>query len=146
MSYVEESLLPQESIVAATKLHPIIFWKPVALVLLSILSAFDAKSGAPLGLLLLAALATIGPFIRYKTSEFAVTNKRVIVKDGFLRRRSLELNLSKIESVAVNQGLVGRLFGYGTLRVRGTGSTNERFRGIAHALEFRHELQLIATA
>ena len=84
--------------------------------------------------------------MRYLTAEFAVTSKRVMVKDGFLRRRSLELNLTKVESVAVNQSLVRQLLGYGTLRVRGTGTTNETFRGITGAMEFRRQLQQIATA
>jgi uncharacterized membrane protein YdbT with pleckstrin-like domain len=174
MSYVEQSLLSQESIVATTKLHPIIFWKPVRNALCSLLFLWAGHSAAVLGLItaslarysigiglgpligqalvtmagLLAIVAVAGAVARlalYTTTEFAVTNKRVIAKYGSLRRRSLEVNLDKIESVSVHQSFTGRLLGFGTLRVRGTGSTDEVFGGIARALEFRRQIQQLAT-
>ena len=174
MSYIEQSLLPQESIVATTKLHPIIFGKPVRNALCSVLILWAGHSAALLGLIntalaalsigvglgaqigqalafvagLLAVVAVAGAIVRvvlYTTTEFAVTNKRVIAKFGFLRRRSLEVNLDKIESVTVNQSFTGRLLGFGTLRVRGTGSTDEFFGGIARVMEFRAQIQQLAT-
>src|SRR5919201_1250730 len=174
MSYVEQSLLPQESIVATTKLHPIIFWKPVRNALCSLLFLWAGHSAAVLGLIdaslaehsigagfgpligqalvymagLLAFITVAGIIVRlvlYRTTEFAVTNKRVIAKSGFLRRHSLEVNLDKIESVTVNQSFTGRLLGFGTLRVRGTGSTDEFLWGIARVMEFRTQIQQLAT-
>jgi uncharacterized membrane protein YdbT with pleckstrin-like domain len=174
MSYIEQSLLPQESIVATTKLHPIIFRKPVRNALCSVLILWAGHSAALLGLIdaalaehrigvglgaqigqalafmagLLAVVAVAGAIVRvglYTTTEFAVTNKRVIAKFGFLRRRSLEVNLDKIESVTVSQSLTGRLLGFGTLRVRGTGSTDEVFGSIARVMEFRAQIQQLAT-
>ena len=174
MSYIEQSLLPQESIVATTKLHPIIFWKPVRNALCSVLFLWAGKSAALLGLInaalaghslgvglgaqidqalayvagLLAVVAVAGAIVRavlYTTTEFAVTNKRVIAKSGFLRRHSLEVNLDKVESVTVNQSFTGRLLGFGTLRVRGTGSTDDFLWGIARVMEFRAQIQQLAT-
>lgn len=82
---------------------------------------------------LLAAL------IRYKTTELAVTNKRVIVKTGLISRRTLELNLAKAESIQVDQSLLGRLFDYGSLQVNGTGTSHAPIQGIRAPLEFRRQ-------
>ncbi len=70
-----------------------------------------------------------------------MTTRRVLIKVGVLRRRSLELLLSKVESIGVDQGIVGRLLGYGTIIVTGTGGTKEPFRMIAAPLEFRRMVQ-----
>jgi uncharacterized membrane protein YdbT with pleckstrin-like domain len=80
-------------------------------------------------------------FIAYKSSEFAVTNKRVLIKVGFIRRHSLELLLQKVEGIGVDQGIVGRIFGYGTIIVTGTGGTKEPFKNIENPLEFRKQVQ-----
>ena len=70
-----------------------------------------------------------------------VTSKRVIVKTGIIDRRTIEILLSRIESVAVEEPAWGRLFGYGTVIVRGTGGTPEMFEKIYHPLEFRDQVQ-----
>ena len=81
------------------------------------------------------------PLIEYWTSEFAITNKRVIVKMGLIRRHTLELNLQRVESVSVDQTTIGRILGYGTITIIGTGGTREPFRRIAHPLEFRKAVE-----
>ena len=81
------------------------------------------------------------PFIQRRTREYAVTNKRVIIKSGLIRVNSLELNLSKVESVAVHQSLVARLLGYGSLAIRGTGGTSELFHEIDDPQAFRSAFQ-----
>jgi len=85
----------------------------------------------------------IAPFIDSCTGEFAITNKRVIIKTGFFRRRTLEMNLSKIETVGVDQSFIGRLLGYGTITVIGTGGTHESFPNICNPLEFERNLESI---
>jgi uncharacterized membrane protein YdbT with pleckstrin-like domain len=65
------------------------------------------------------------------------SNKRVIAKTGFIRRRSLELLLTKIESLGVSQPIVGRIFNYGTITVTGTGGTKEPFKNIMNPMELR---------
>ncbi len=82
----------------------------------------------------------IGLFKRNAT-EMAVTNKRVIVKSGLANRRTIELLLARIESIAVEEPALGRLLGYGTVIVRGTGGTPEVFPRIARPLEFREQVQ-----
>jgi len=75
------------------------------------------------------------------TSEFAITNKRVIMKVGLIRRKALEMNLSKIESVNVDQTIMGRILGYGTITIIGTGGTRESFASISKPMEFRRVFQ-----
>lgn len=76
-------------------------------------------------------------FLVYKTTEFALTNKRIIAKKGILRRHSIENLLNKIESITVNQPLDGRIWGYGTVIVTGSGGTQEDFRMIGRSMELR---------
>ncbi len=83
----------------------------------------------------------IAPIIDRWTSEFAVTNKRVIIKVGLLRRRTLEMNLSKIESINVNQSIIGRILRYGDILVIGTGGTRELFPSIGAPIKFRKAYQ-----
>ena len=116
--YVAANLIRGESVIYEAKPHWILF--------VSLRSAFT------FGLL---------PLIEYWTSEFAITNKRVIMKVGWVARRVLELNLHKIESVNVDQSLLGRLLGYGTITVIGTGGTRETFDRIAQPLVFRKAFQ-----
>jgi uncharacterized membrane protein YdbT with pleckstrin-like domain len=100
--------------------------------------------GIPLGgeaLLAVAILWGLVKYVDYASSEFAVTNKRVIIKVGILRRRTVEMLNTKVEAIAVNQGIIGRILGYGNIVVTGTGGTNEPFNGISSPLEFRRAVQ-----
>jgi len=90
-----------------------------------------------LPLLGLGLLFWIMAFVRYKSTELAITNRRVIAKFGFISRRTIELNISKIEGVEVMQSIAGRLFDYGSLIISGTGSLKEPIPYISHPLEFR---------
>jgi uncharacterized membrane protein YdbT with pleckstrin-like domain len=117
-TYVQSSLISGEQVVYEAKLHWIIFVS-----LKAIFTLF------------------IAPLIAQKTSEFAITNKRIIIKVGLISRRTLEMNLSKIESVNVNQGILGRILGYGTIVVVGTGGTKEPFAGITDPMTFRKKFQ-----
>ena len=89
--------------------------------------------------ILLGVQATIVMF----TTEFAVTNRRVIAKTGFIRRHTLEILLSKVESVSVNQNILGRLLNFGTVTVTGTGGTRESFRAIVDPIDVRKKINQI---
>jgi len=91
--------------------------------------------------LVVAAIFLGVGLVRRNATEMAVTNKRVIVKSGLADRRTIELLLPRIESIAVEEPALGRLLGYGTVIVRGTGGTPEVFRQIARPLEFREQVQ-----
>jgi MFS family permease len=90
----------------------------------------------PVGILLAAAVGV-------KTSELVITDRRVLIKVGFIRRQTFEMFISKIESVAVYQGFMGRIFNYGTVEIRGTGGSSESFATIAAPLQFRDAIQLV---
>jgi uncharacterized membrane protein YdbT with pleckstrin-like domain len=88
-----------------------------------------------------ALFGFVGAATRILTSEFAVTSKRIVAKQGFLQRHTLELFLPKVEGIRVNQSLWGRLLSYGTIIVTGTGTTQEILYDIANPLEFRKQVQ-----
>jgi Bacterial membrane flanked domain. len=146
MGYIEQSLTQGEQIRYHTKLHWVIFIFPVFLIVIGFCLAFvfSLHSAALIvGTLffLVGILLGVPRFIAYKTSEFAVTNKRVLIKVGFIKRHSLELLLQKVEGIGVDQDISGRIFGYGTIIVTGTGGTKEPFKKIANPLEFRKQVQ-----
>ena len=141
MGYIDDGLLTGENVVYRTKLHPIIFAPAAIVVVLGIVIALAWSQ--LLGLLagiIGVAMGTLA-LIRYNSSEFAVTNRRVIIKVGALGSRLLEVELNRIEGIDVEQSAFGRLFDYGTLGVRGIGGTEESFPAIAAPLEFRKQVQ-----
>jgi uncharacterized membrane protein YdbT with pleckstrin-like domain len=140
-SYVQSNLIDGEEVVYQTSIHPIVYLSPAAFILFGIgLGLFGIPQAGVL-VLGLGALMLIGAWFRQWTSEFAVTNRRVIVKVGFISRRTIEINLSKVESVEVNQDVFARLFNYGTILVIGTGGTKEPFDLINDPLAFRRAVQ-----
>jgi uncharacterized membrane protein YdbT with pleckstrin-like domain len=131
--YVKKTLLPAEHVVFETRYHWLLYFLGVFGLFLTLIS---------LGLFLVV-LMIVFPFlfILRRTSEFVVTDKRVIIKTGWIARRTTELVLSKVESIDVNQGIFARLFNYGKITVVGTGGTRERFSFIAGPLNFRRAVQ-----
>lgn len=124
-SYVESALTKGEQVIYQGKVS---VWTLVPLVLLGFI--FLAAYG--LGLLFWAAAA-----IRYFTTELAITNKRVIAKFGLISRSTIEINLQKIESIQVNQGIFGRIFDFGSIVVSGAGNPQAPIPGISSPLKFR---------
>jgi len=124
-SYVEGALVKDEKVVHIGHISLWSLWHLIAAGAL-LLPAFG------LGLVFLVIA-----YVRYKSVELAVTTKRVIVKHGFVRRQTVEINLNKVESIQVEQGLLGRLFNFGTLIVSGTGTSHAPLTGIAEPMGFR---------
>jgi uncharacterized membrane protein YdbT with pleckstrin-like domain len=145
MGYVEEQLLPGERVHYYARLHRLIFaWPAITALAGGALGGWAAGSDNPvLGAVVFGAalVPLILTQIRYRTSEFAVTDRRVIIKVGWIRRRTLETMLSKIEAVGVEQGIVARMLGFGTITITGTGGTREPFANISRPLEFRRQVQ-----
>jgi uncharacterized membrane protein YdbT with pleckstrin-like domain len=142
MGYVDSNLLPNEHVTYRARLHRIIYLLPVCVLIVALVVALASGSWIAGGILgLIGLLLLVPPWIRSISSEFAVTNKRVLVKVGLIRRHSLELLLQKVEGIGVDQGILGRILGYGTITVTGTGGTREAFRMIADPLEFRRQVQ-----
>jgi len=151
VSYIDRNLIAGERVVYRTRLHWLVYAMPVlfsVVVLLPI--AWFLASGSwqgfawvPLALVLVVLLPAV---VKRQSSDFAVTNKRVMMKSGVFTTRSVELLLNKIEAIAVDQSLLGRLFGYGDIVVTGSGGTREAFSHIQSPLEFRRAVQSVSDA
>ncbi len=142
MGYVESNLLPNEQITYRAKLHWIIYALPVVVFLIAIVVALGGGgwiAGVAIGII--GFVLFLPPWIKAGSSEFAITNKRVLIKVGLIRRHSLELLLQKVEGIGVDQGVLGRILGYGTITVSGVGGTKETFQMISNPLEFRRQVQ-----
>ena len=143
--YIENNLVPGETVLYKTRLHWIVLVGPLLLsILLAALgiaalvggSQADPGSESRIGLLLGGTLLLIAAVIvlaiglvRRNATEVAVSNKRVLIKKGFVARKSIEVLLAKIESIGVDESVAGRMLGYGSVIVRGTGG---HFRDFQH--------------
>lgn len=154
MSYVDQNLMPQESIVYRTKLHWVIylssfvFFAISALIFIGTHGHHHIKGGGHAALLFLAigVVLFLIRMVKSNSSEFAVTNKRVMIKIGVFQRHSVEVLLSKVESIGVDQGVLGKMLGYGTIIVLGTGGTKEPFIQVNDPLEFRRQVLIAEDA
>jgi uncharacterized membrane protein YdbT with pleckstrin-like domain len=157
MSYVQQNLIPSERVLYETRLHWIVLLRSILTDIVLTFTAFwlffiamnsttghtESQAALVVGMIILIAgnfLLALAA-VRRNATEMAVTNKRVIIKVGFLSKRTIELFLSKVESVEVNQSMLGGLLGFGSIVVRGTGGTNEPFGHVANPLEFRRQVQ-----
>ena len=151
MSYIDRSLLEVERVVYRTRLHWLMVITPVfltALVMAPIawflwMGTWSTYTWIPIAIWLAVLASAV---IKRLSSDFAVTNKRVMMKVGVFSSRSVELLLSKIEAIAVNQSFVGRMFGYGDIEVTGSGGTKEEFANIQAPLDFRRAVQSVTDA
>lgn len=158
MSYIQKTLIAGETVLYRAHLHwVVLFWHSLIGIVLTVAGvalltgAFAAANrdhtsplfGAMGGGFLIAAGAAVitAGILRRNATEIAVTNKRVLIKTGFFARTTIEIFLSKIESVVVDESFLGKTLGFGTVTVRGTGGTPERFDRIASPLEFRRQVQ-----
>src|SRR5215510_12448880 len=119
MGYVQSVLLPGERVAYHTQLHWAAYWRALVLSLfgaLLLLAGDPVSAMIALVLFVLAAFVTIDPW----TTEIAITNHRVLLKRGFIRRGTVEINIDKVASVVVRQSILGRILNFGTVIVRGT--------------------------
>ena len=145
MSYVQAVLRPDERILATGRMHWIVYARGVLVLILALIVFAYAGPDAFGGVLRLVAYLIVAVAIVLLaqawfvqgTTEIAVTNLRVIQKRGFIRRVTGEMNMEKVESVIVDQTLLGRLLNYGSIVVRGTGSGIEGLHFIANPIELR---------
>ena len=141
VSYLDDNLLSDEHVVYRAKLHPIIFARAVGVLLAGVvLLFFPSLTQARTVVLLIGVLMLVPPLVSYQTTELGVTNKRVIVKTGLIRRRTIELLLRQVEAISVDQSLLGRLLGYGSITLTGTGGVREVFHQVREPLELRRRI------
>ena len=141
MNYIENNLMKDEKVLYRTTLHWIVFLPPVLLMIIGIYIISRGAGEWGFIVLLLGIILIIPAFITYNTSEFGVTDKRILIKVGFIKRDSIEILLGKIEGIQVNQGIMGRMLDYGTITITGTGGTGAPFKKIKSPLNFRKAAQ-----
>ena len=152
MRYIDEILQPGEKVLFYGRLHWIIYF-PGALMLMPAFGALvfsaSAQSGGALALSwLLAALACaiaagimmFSAWFRRWTTELDVTDRRVVHKHGFITRHTVEMNMDKIESVDVDQSVLGRILNYGDITINGTGTGWDPISTIGAPLKFRNHV------
>jgi uncharacterized membrane protein YdbT with pleckstrin-like domain len=149
--YIDDILQPGEKVLYSTNAHWI-FYMPalaawIAALLLFLLSRQTTTESIILLCLAAAAVValvalywTLRAWFHRWTTETDVTNMRVVHKTGFIKRRTFEMSLDKVESVDVNQSILGRIFNYGNVTVRGVGEGSETIDTIASPLEFRNHI------
>lgn len=140
MSYINNNLMAGEDIILSAKLHPIIYLKSIIAFIFSLwcFTVGTPEASTFGGLVILVAIVLAAhAFITKISTEFTVTNKRVVAKSGFISRQTIEINLSKIEGLGVNQNILGRILNYGTVYVSGTGGAHAPFYYIADPLSLR---------
>ena len=141
MSYIDENLLPDEHVVYRAELHWIIFARAILVLVVGLVLVFVPRIGqAGLVVLLLGVVMLVPPFVTYRTTELGVTNRRVIVKTGLVRRRTLELLLRQVEAISVDQSLLGRVLGFGSITLTGTGGVREVFHRVRDPLGLRRRI------
>lgn len=150
MKFIESNLIPNEEIVFRSKIHyfvyePALLWSMTFLLMMTLKLVGDNALVNILAFFsFVAAIATfVEAFILRHFTEIAITNQRMIVKKGFIKREVFEMPFSKIESVNVNQSIVGRLLDYGTIDVKGIGSGIDNLEMIEHPFVFRKSLYTI---
>jgi len=148
MRYIERILQPGETLVYSGKIHWVIYVPAILLSLIALALLTLVKSG-PTGMSWLigsiafwvaAAVTFASAWFRRWTTEIDVTDRRIVYKRGLIKRHTVEMNMDKVESVDVDQSVMGRLLNYGDITIRGTGVGIEPLHGIGSPLEFRNHV------
>lgn len=133
-SYVDGVLINDEHVMYRARISRWSLWLPILLGILT------------LPLFGIGLLFWLWAWITYATTELAITNKRVIAKSGLVQRRTIEMFLEKIESIQVDQSVLGRLFDFGSVIISGTGVHSAPFRNISDPLALRKNFMMAADA
>ncbi|NJO03963.1 MAG: PH domain-containing protein [Bacteroidia bacterium] len=159
MSYIKENLSKGERVIYTTTLHWVLFLESVSILLTGLVISFlGARYKDVLGsttyivqylalfVLIFGGIKFLLELIRHRTSEFVVTTERVLIKVGVIHRSSTSMPLSKIESVEIDQSIIGRLFGFGSIHITGTGTAESKFDLISDPHKFRRKMLLASNS
>ena len=148
MSYVQRVLQPGEQVRHISSIHWIVYWPGVAVALLAVVAYWFSETRLLTGfwryttyaLALVAVVLLIQQWLQWWVTEIAVTDRRVIYKKGLVRRQTNEMNMDKVESVQIDQSILGRMLDYGNVTILGTGEGFETLRTIASPIELRNSI------
>ena len=156
MGYIDKNLIEGESVIYEARLHWVLFVRPALLSLIFVavavalfyfasdsINSNNTSLMQRIGvvLIVLAVLPIAVGIFRRSAREYAVTNKRVVMQNGVMGRQTEEVFLNKIESIGVDQSVMGRMLGYGTVTIRGTGGSFGPFERVSAPLELRRQIQ-----
>ena len=131
-SYVDDVLINDERVMYRARISKWSLW-PLILLGVILLPLFG-----------IGLLFWLWAWIVYSTTELAITNKRVVAKTGLIQRRTIEMFLEKIESIQVDQSVLGRMFNFGSVVISGTGVHSAPFKSISDPLELRKNFMMAA--
>ncbi len=159
MAYIDRVLQPGEKVLVRGRLHWVMYVSPVSLLLIGAIVAGAsyfllsrqpnlALAGYALGglIALFGLFHLFGRLLTRASTEFGVTDHRVIVKRGLIARHTVEMNIDKVESVDVDQSVLGRILGFGAVTIHGVGARWDPITGIADPLGFRNAITSRAPA
>ena len=151
MSYVNSVLQPGEQLHARSTLHWLVYDRAIVLLVVAAACLVASRLIGQYGNYFLWAAAVFGAlailvfipaWLRRLSTEIAVTDRRIIFKRGLIQRHTIEINMDKVESVDVDQSILGRVFDYGTITVRGTGEGIEPLRNISAPIALRNAVMV----
>lgn len=138
--YVERNLMPSEHVSYTTSMHWCIFLPAIFIFAMALAIAFgggDLWIFSTLMFFFMVLPLAVNAAVVRMTAEYAVTDRRLIMKQGFISRKTVELLLTKAESLQVDQSILGRMFDYGTITVSGTGGSATQFAFVSAPLQLR---------
>jgi uncharacterized membrane protein YdbT with pleckstrin-like domain len=149
--YIDEILQPGEKVLYSTNAHWMFYLPAVGAWVLALFLIVLSRMATVEGLILLClssaavvALAalywTVKAWFHRFTTETDVTNLRIVHKTGFITRKTFEMSLDKVESVDVDQSIMGRILNYGDVTILGVGEGKQKIETIASPLAFRNSI------
>jgi uncharacterized membrane protein YdbT with pleckstrin-like domain len=148
MSYVQRVLRPGEQVRHISSIHWIVCWPGIAVALVAVAAYWLSDTRllpglwryTAYGLALVAIVLLIWEWFQWWITEIAVTDRRVIYKKGLIRRETNEMNMDKVESVKIDQSILGRMLDFGNVKILGTGEGFETLRTIPSPIELRNSI------
>ena len=140
MSKIENNLIAGESILYRANISWAAFIMPVVLSIVLIWMSTKVADFVVVIVVIFTLYILLRILLAILSTEFVLTNRRIIAKRGIIRQHSIELMLSQVESISISQTLDGRLFGFGTVTISGSGGTHEYFKSISKPMELRKQV------
>lgn len=129
MTYIKQTLAADETLLAEGKISK---WSLFHIYCAAVIF------GVSIICLPISAMLLLYAYLKIRSTEMGISSKRVIRKSGVIMRDTSEIRLSKVESVSVKQGMLGRMFGYGDVIISGSGGNDAVMKGVKEPLVFRN--------
>jgi uncharacterized membrane protein YdbT with pleckstrin-like domain len=139
-SFLKDDLMPGENVVFNTTVSPVLYFLPTMFVIVGF-GMFGFSKWIALLAIAIGAFHFVSTFLNIKSSIYAVTNKRVVIKTGFIRRDSLDISINRIEGVSLEQNIAGRIFNFGNVYINGVGGDKAKAEFVGDPVGFKRSIQ-----